>query len=1348
MERIMFCKNCGFKIPDGAKFCENCGAPVSVDITAAASAAREAAPAPENISVVSNTAPAVADTRPVAAHVEKKPKKEKKAKASKEPKPSKAEKKAKKANTSGKKKKKWIIPVAVVGAAAVAGGGIFAALKLTDGGKSSKQKALEASFENLCDMTQLGTDSYIYARRLTEQLLETDPTTVSPDEMDALLKECSAAWEATAEVSGNITSMAEDLSENDDLEIIGAATPAQKILSIFTARRVNASSNDVEDILSETLGAADSIDKCLTLAEQYAADYEIGTEIVDSLSSVYSGRSTSIETWEEITVGTSYDFDVTLFFSGEIIGDDIVLVDNTAPRTVRTLSNTLKEGSMVIEGTDVLVDIGSNSSTIICGSGSVMINPEELSGALPSRGSSVMSYSSFTETSEQQSVTFHAEGLSRWMIIDGVGGFTVTRGDKGGDLAITEPEITGGYFEITNSMTSSQIESEYVRQTGFTLPETPRYIIDQWGPAIGSQDVYYVMNTIIEESYEYTYEYTYTSVTTETITERYEYYGYDYGVIDDGYFGINVSLVWDSADDLDLHVVTPDNSHVYYGNRVAGGGTLSYDSNASSDKLDEVPFENIYFPLPENGHYYIAVADSRDRTADDSTNYLVQVRIGNRVEEYEGEIDGDSVYIDITDFTYDDNSGSTVTFTDELAQEWVYESGAHTASLNVSLVWDSFDDLDLHVITPAGAHIYYGNRYADGGFLDVTSGEIGTLSATPVENVFFELPIPGLYTIFVDDYCDRTVDSATQYYVTVTYGDQVFSYSGTIDGSGEMIELEGFDYDGTGYYFEGQSYESHTYAYYESSLTWTQAEAFCESLGGHLAVINSSEEQAFLESVYPDTMGWIGLYGDPNGWYWVNGEGLNYTNWTPSSPSISNGNEWYGYMSSFNGMQWVNVFNGTSDGFYCEWDETGVGGAAGGLNEAALDNALNASGALSGSITISMLWDTDDDLDLHVLTPSGEEIYYSNKIAAGGELDVDANVGGRTMDNPVENIFFEAPENGEYVVIVDCYSDRSDGDTEYLVRVTVGDTSQTFTGVINSGEDVEVTRFVYGGEGSGLNENTLDSSLNANGALTGAITVSMLWNTDDDLDLYVTAPSGEQIYYGNRNAAGGELDVDANVGGRTMDNPVENIYFEAPENGEYIVTVDCYSDRSDGDTEYLVRVTVGDASQTFTGVINSGEDAEVTRFVYGGEGSTTALTGGAGLNESTLDNALRTAGAHSGDITISVLWDSADDIDVHVFTPDDTEIYYGNSNAAGGILDVDANSSSSNISSSPVENVYFASPQSGEYWVYLYDYADRTDGYETNFLVRLTVAGESQLFTGTIDGTGTTVEVVGINYAG
>jgi hypothetical protein len=130
--------------------------------------------------------------------------------------------------------------------------------------------------------------------------------------------------------------------------------------------------------------------------------------------------------------------------------------------------------------------------------------------------------------------------------------------------------------------------------------------------------------------------------------------------------------------------------------------------------------------------------------------------------------------------------------------------------------------------------------------------------------------------------------------------------------------------------------------------------------------------------------------------------------------------------------------------------------------------------------------------------------------------------------------------------------------------------------------------------------------------LTGDVQVNVHWDTDNDVDLHVVAPNGEEIYWGQPNgASGGQLDLDSNAACDIDGVNNENIYWPtggAPE-GEYIVRVDLWASCNNQDVDYRVTVVLGGADiSVFDGSFvpadadNGGPGAgvELTRFDWNG----------------------------------------------------------------------------------------------------------------------------------------------------
>ncbi len=132
--------------------------------------------------------------------------------------------------------------------------------------------------------------------------------------------------------------------------------------------------------------------------------------------------------------------------------------------------------------------------------------------------------------------------------------------------------------------------------------------------------------------------------------------------------------------------------------------------------------------------------------------------------------------------------------------------GATPAKLRVLLAWDSDGtDLDLHLVTPDGAHIWYGNRVAPNGAaldVDVTTGYGPEIAAMPA-------PIKGQYLVYVNYYGggyrgddeggDEAVQALTTAQVTViteegTPSEKMETFVVPMRTAGELTLVKSFSY--------------------------------------------------------------------------------------------------------------------------------------------------------------------------------------------------------------------------------------------------------------------------------------------------------------------------------------------------------------------------------------------------------------------------------------------------------------------------------------------------------------------------------------------------------------------------
>ncbi|MBI5514405.1 MAG: hypothetical protein HY909_11595 [Deltaproteobacteria bacterium] len=120
-------------------------------------------------------------------------------------------------------------------------------------------------------------------------------------------------------------------------------------------------------------------------------------------------------------------------------------------------------------------------------------------------------------------------------------------------------------------------------------------------------------------------------------------------------------------------------------------------------------------------------------------------------------------------------------------------------------------------------------------------------------------------------------------------------------------------------------------------------------------------------------------------------------------------------------------------------------------------------------------------------------------------------------------------------------------------------------------------------QGSAEQCNGLDD--NCNGVIDegcgyqgGNIQVTAAWGTSSDIDLHVTDPMGEEVYFGHRqSSSGGVLDHDANAACSVAPPTVENVYWSSPQppQGTYQVRMVAYDMCNNGATPVTMSIAVG-----------------------------------------------------------------------------------------------------------------------------------------------------------------------------
>ena len=355
--------------------------------------------------------------------------------------------------------------------------------------------------------------------------------------------------------------------------------------------------------------------------------------------------------------------------------------------------------------------------------------------------------------------------------------------------------------------------------------------------------------------------------------------------------------------------------------------------------------------------------------------------------------------------------------------------GAKSSDVQISLMWNNYNDLDLHVVCPSGERIHGGNKISQcEGELDVDANVRGE-TRKPVENVVWpEGKAPaGKYQVYVHHYKKhdkRRSKDPTKFQVIVNGGGDLQEFNGELSSGDPILLVAEFD-------LEAPEIREQRRKALEAELRRAQG----------LEPLDDDVDTSILEPQQPEVV--------------------------DLAETANKERESLDEQAEREGQEVAALHQQRMDEQMMRQEQELSDHVANQKVKAELEQRLKREGAKSSDVQISLMWNNYNDLDLHVLSPSGERIHNGNRTSScGGQLDVDVNENAESR-KPVENVFWpegRAPP-GKYQVFVHYYKKhkkrRSKDPTAFQIIAQFAGESYEYNGELTYGDPImKVCEFI------------------------------------------------------------------------------------------------------------------------------------------------------------------------------------------------------------------------------------------------------------------------------------------------